>query len=549
MLDFLRRKATSYFAWIILGVLALVFGLSFGLPQDAAISLGKPALVKVFGTRVDLDTYTYEMQSRAFVGLPTPEQVIMQMMMRVKEDALETAVEREVFAHEAEELGLATTQTDAEDLALDGYHIMRGLPLRTRRNDTAFDYDTFRRVILGNLQIAEKRYFEVQSRELLALTMRDILRALAVVPPSQVRQQFEAEANELSLRYAMFSPADYADFVDPTDADLHAYISAHQDELTTRYEREKTQFEGLPSQAHVWLLQTSSRRDAAAARQRLATEPFATLARALSEHGSARRGGDMGWLRSSDLSAFPEVVQAAWKDMPVGTPSNVLAAPDKSFYIIMVSERREGDVAQDSVFREYAVQAIKNTQGRVLAEQAAKDALLALQAGKTFGEVFRLSSDTATSGAARFRAELQETGLFAKGGRIPGIGEHPSLVEAAWASEGPMLLQVWDGEDGNKVLAGLVEKKVATDDDFETSRTERYRQLAAAQGFRLAQFWAHRACLKGKARGDIVPSPVQIKRVVRYDLPEKDGAASMSQPPYEVCDRVGELPAGMGGFR
>jgi hypothetical protein len=34
MLDFLRRSATSVFAWIILGVLALVFGLSFGLPSE-----------------------------------------------------------------------------------------------------------------------------------------------------------------------------------------------------------------------------------------------------------------------------------------------------------------------------------------------------------------------------------------------------------------------------------------------------------------------------------------------------------------------------------
>jgi hypothetical protein len=70
MLDFLRRSATSVFAWIILGVLALVFGLSFGLPSEN-LTLGPEKIVKVHGESIGDEDFRYELNLAARLG-PCP---------------------------------------------------------------------------------------------------------------------------------------------------------------------------------------------------------------------------------------------------------------------------------------------------------------------------------------------------------------------------------------------------------------------------------------------------------------------------------------------
>ena len=48
MLEFIRRRSTSFLSWIILGAIALIFGLQFGLPSDS-LSVAPGSLAKVHG--------------------------------------------------------------------------------------------------------------------------------------------------------------------------------------------------------------------------------------------------------------------------------------------------------------------------------------------------------------------------------------------------------------------------------------------------------------------------------------------------------------------
>ena len=53
MLEFLRKSATSLFAWLILILLAVVFGFSFGLPSDS-LTFGKTKFASVHGESIGL---------------------------------------------------------------------------------------------------------------------------------------------------------------------------------------------------------------------------------------------------------------------------------------------------------------------------------------------------------------------------------------------------------------------------------------------------------------------------------------------------------------
>ena len=92
MLDFLRRSATSVFAWLILGVLALAFGLSFGLPSFS-LTLGPEKYVKVHGEGVGDEEFRYEIALAGRYGR-IPKDAETQEAYGAREEVLEGVIER-----------------------------------------------------------------------------------------------------------------------------------------------------------------------------------------------------------------------------------------------------------------------------------------------------------------------------------------------------------------------------------------------------------------------------------------------------------------------
>src|SRR5688572_23948816 len=142
MLTSLRSSLKTLVVWIFLGVLALGFGLSFGLPSDA-ISCGVEPIAKTYGTSVSDEDYQYQLQAIGVIGL-TPKDVEFQEMMGLKEEVLDAIVERRVLAKVAERLGLATVKEDAEDMTSDGHVIVLGNTYDWL-GDMAFNYELFKR--------------------------------------------------------------------------------------------------------------------------------------------------------------------------------------------------------------------------------------------------------------------------------------------------------------------------------------------------------------------------------------------------------------------
>jgi len=553
MLDFLRKSATSVFAWLILIVLALGFGLTFGLPTDN-ITMGKATYVSVHGESIGDEEYRYEFNAiRRIARIPQDER--FQALIGMKEEVLEASIERELLAELATGMGLSATLRDAEDLTLSGQSIVLGETYEWL-GGLEFNYDLFTKSFLPPMQVSEKQYLEYQRKELLARTLRDIVGSGVAVSEGELRRIYDEGANRISLRYARYSPIAFGELVDPSKTQIDAYIETHGDALKAELTKQGARFSKLPKQARVWVLSVDkgdASGDAAgkiaSARARLVKgEDFRAVAREISTHDTARRGGDFGWVSESAGTGIDPAVDAALPTLADGKLSEAIEG-DKAIYLVQVGGRREGDVPEEDALRELAEEAIKREQGRTLATTAAEEDLAQLASGAPLTEVFAGGAalpggeDIENAGAKRdpAKVELADTGSFSKGEPIPGLGPVPAIADAVWAAEPDqsMLPQTFEVGD-DVVLVGVESKEAATDAGFAEARPLIYKQLVRGKAQMVNARWAHRECLEAKGRGDISASEDKIAKLVSYAQPEaKDGTPPPQPKPYTVCDRVG----------
>lgn len=590
MLEFIRRRSTSFLSWIILGAIALIFGLQFGLPSDS-LSVAPGSLAKVHGEEIRNEDFQFQIGLASRFGL-VPKEAQMREIVGVNEEIVDGMVERILLAHEARKMGLAATKKEAEDVVLDGHVLLFGHRVEWLGSDEKFNYEIFTKNWLGPMRINEPKYLEEQSEELLAQTLRDLVSASVVVPEPELRREYEAGANTITLRYARYEFSAFAELADPTPAELDAYVAEHAAELEQRYESQKTRFTALPKQARVQLVQVDDTPDkraaleAARAATVAGTERFHAVARAQSTHDTAGRGGDYGFIdeESEAASDLPEAVRKAVPGVATEGVSDVIAA-DGSLWLLRVAERREGDVPKDAALRELAEEGLREQLGRELARRAAEEDQNAVAAGNPLGEVFSqqgvmgettlfggkpiealpvegepaegkpkpaegaAAASDPLAGVARPKAELRSTGGFVKGQPIPGLGRVPELADDAWAQEGDAeLLEGVYEVPGALVLAGVETKHQASDEEFAEQRQAIYDRLQRQHALGVLGAWANRRCFDAKGRGDIKVSEETIKRLTTYDTEtEEEGKEEGEKPekkPYSVCDRVG----GGGGF-
>ena len=602
MLATLRTSLKQVIVWIFLGVLALGFGLSFGLPSDA-ITCGAEPIAKTYGENLLDEDYQYQFNAISLV-LPIPKDPQFQETMGLKQEVLDAIVERRVLAKIGERMGLAAIKEDAEEMTADGHVIVLGNTYDWL-GDGAFNYEMFKQRHLPRFMISEPKYLEYQRQELLARTVRDLIASAVTVSEAELRAEYEGRQNQLSLRYVRFDTARFADLVDPTEAELGKYVEAHKEELAKQFEAQGVRFTKLPRQVRLRFVQVkkpappaedadkptraaydaalkaarakidgAARKLAAAADANARAEEFRAVARALSEDPlTAGRGGDYGWasVDGTGTGLDPVVDETAAK-LKAGETSPVVESVE-AFYLVHVDGVREGDVPQEEALRELAEEGVMKERGKALARQAAAEALQALKDGKKLGELFKspdaLGQDRpgidalpvegevpADGGAVKSTTpELRVTGLFARERPIPGLGLNPELTKAAWAADpkAEFIDGVFDTTDG-LVIAAVERKETATEEGLAAARAELYRELVARKAGRVTARFAFNQCLADKARGDIVPRDAKIQRLMTYETKmavDEDGNRVLK--PYVMCDRVGNrggmLRAGamMGG--
>jgi parvulin-like peptidyl-prolyl isomerase len=564
MLGNLRKSATSIFSWLILGALALVFGLQFGLPSDS-LTLGKSSYVKVHGETIGDDDYRYQL---LLLGLKIPFNQIdekLRKALAIDEEVLESIVEREVLTNAAHDLGLEATERDAEDLVLAGHVILLGETLLYLDPKEDFNYDSFLNFVRA-LHVSEPRYLDLQRRELLARMVRDLVASSTVVSEQELRQIYDEGANRLTLRIARYSPLRFGELVDPTTEEIAAYQSAHEDELKKQYLAQGSRFAKLPKQARVFVIEvqkarlgpsgpkgapdskTDARAVVDAAHKRVVDgEDFRKVARDVSQHETAGRGGEVGWVGETIGTGVDPKVDEGLAKLEVGKVSDVIDG-EKAYYLVLVRQRREGDISEAAALPELAEDGVRIEKGEQLARTAAEEDLSALKSGAALGDVFSggsaLGGDEGveSSGGKDVRVALDDTGSFPKGEAIPGVGPSSEIVDAAWAAEpGPGMLDALFEVGQDVVLAGLVAKEQGSDAGFAEIRKDLYKGAVERKGELVTSRWTNRLCVEAKGRGEIKASPDHIAKLIpsAAATPPAEGEPAPAAKPFEVCDRVG----------
>ncbi|MEM1438597.1 MAG: SurA N-terminal domain-containing protein [Pseudomonadota bacterium] len=245
------------------------------------------------------------------------------------------------------------------------------------QTDGAFDSQLYRSVLAQN-SLSPSTFEADERQRMLIGQISENLAASAFVTPEEFRRVIELTNEQREVEYAVLPPELFLEGVvigddevaswyesNPTRYQTPAqasidYVQVDQNlarerieiedaQLRARYEETKNLYE-TPEQRRARQVLLRTNEDAAAAREQAiglvarlrAGEPFEDIARTYSQDGgSARQGGDLGWLSPGDYPAGS--VDAAIFSQVTNQVSDVVES-DFGLHIIQVTDIRSGEI-------------------------------------------------------------------------------------------------------------------------------------------------------------------------------------------------------------
>lgn len=562
-----RMRSSPQFAiakYVLIGLVGAVFIISFG-PQSRGTTCeaslnGDESAGRVGGHTISAQSFTSAF--RLMGGANQPLQFLR--MRRVKELVMDRLIERELLANEAEHLGFSVSEDDVHKMLLDGKILGLGIShALPRQKSGVFDYDQFKNFALYDLGLTPNRFIEEQQRELLAAHVRDLMRASVKVSPEEVKTSYEAKNTQINLEYLRFPSRKFEGEVEPTAAELDAYVKANEAKLKETFDQRKQLYTDVPVEVRVReiLVKPATAGDDAGARKRadaLAAriakgEAFGKVAREASDDTDGRsHGGDLGWRRKGTLG-LAEPDEAKVLDAAAGTVVGPFKKGD-GLALFTTSGKRQGTLSFDAVKADLAEERLKQDKAAAIAKQRAEAALATAKVSpdQTLKQLFPGPNADATTGpdgkpvpakvAAKAEGKIdgktagkaaappsdaraEETGLFTRRGTVvEQIGDSPELAKAAFDLKPAAPLAGPFEVAGSFVVVRLKERKDPDPAELEKKKGELRRDAELVKWNDVLTSWVKARCQEEKAAGNVSVN----RSVIKYE----DG---QPPPPYEPC--------------
>ncbi len=558
MLEQMRKSSQSVLIYALFLFLIAIFVISFG-PQSRGTSCDQVMngddhyAAQVAGGTITQNSFRYGFMLAGGGQIPAP----MAKRDRLKEIVMDKLIERELLAAEADRLGYVVTDEEVEDQIADSKIIGLGSMHTVPRlqKDGKFNYDSFKTFLQYDLGQTPKSFVAEQKKELLALRLRDLMRAGVSVSNDEVKAEFVRRGRQVNLEYLRFAGTRYKNDVVLTDAEIADYAAKNEAKLKELYEQKRFVYEKVADERKLRQILVKVPHDATDAQDKAARDKanaladklkkgakvsgkdgvtFAELARNSSDDvASKAQGGELGW-RAHGAANLPAVVEEkVWK-----AQSDAIVGPLRGtdgYVITKVEGQRDGSVSFEQAKLELAEQKLREERSDAKAKAAAGDAVAKLQAapGQSMKDLFPTAANdkdeanTTPDPAAGPRVE--ETGLFAlrasrEGAIVEGIGVSNPLAKAAFAltpaapAAGPFEV------GGTFVVVRLKERKDPDLADFEKHRIELAREAELTKWDRVLSDWTTARCQEVK----------QAKRIsVNADVLKYDDGGE--PPAYEPC--------------
>ncbi|HET7436090.1 MAG TPA: SurA N-terminal domain-containing protein [Thermoanaerobaculia bacterium] len=461
----LMRDSFQQLKWILIALVAifiLFIFVDWGVGGAGGGTGGQASYAaRVNGEMISYSDYeralkNYEEMYRQMYGQQfTPE---MAQSMGLPRQVLDSLIDQRLLEQEARRLHLGATSEEVRKKLLtiptfnpEGKFV--GMELYTRyvtgplgyASPAAFEQDLGREIALQKMEsalsssvvisskAAEAEYRRMNENAKIRYVLYPATRELATVSvtPAEIEQYYKtnqskyAHGEQRQVRYLL------------ADANrLRSQLTAGDADMRRHYESNKESFRLQPAAHVIQILikgdpanpaadaAAKAKADAILAQLRGGAD-FKSLAKATSQDPStATNGGDLGWMEKGQTVANFE--QAIFS-LPLNT-FDVVHTPEYGYHIIKVLERREGG------YRTFE-EAKPELQAQVtdqLARDQVRDQITAIAAQvrekkpKTVQEFTAKANDRVTS---------NETGWFAKGEQIPGLGFNQPLSQWVFSAK------------------------------------------------------------------------------------------------------------------
>lgn len=449
MLGLMRKHARSWIIKVALFAIVVVFifwgGYSYTERKASRVAV-------VNGSSISIQEYQQAYQNlveqmRRRLG----EQYSSELAeaLNLKEQALNRLINRRLLLAEAQRLNLQVTQKELQD-AISSYPAFqtegrfdpgryRSILNQMRLTPEEFEASQRQDLLIGKVRRLIASGAKVLDKELLSFfhyTRDEINLAYAEVDPSKFTDQLEPTEEHLKgyfdqnqdsyripakrrIAYVQFRPQDYLDEVKPSEEEIESYYLLHEDKYReSKKVRARHILFRIPEDA------TTSEKQAVLARAKKVLNKvrqgadFADLARQYSQDSTATRGGDLGYFGRSDM--VKPFAEAAFSLEP-GEISDLVRSR-YGLHIIKVEDVRESSSKPLEEVKDSVIQEVKEEQAREIA----------LKRAESFAdEAFALGD---LRKAAKLNGlEVKESGFFAAGKPIPGLGSNPDLNETLFS--------------------------------------------------------------------------------------------------------------------
>ena len=526
MIRFLQTKGrvqqfllVGFLSIIIIMMVVTLVPTGGGLSDFFGFSLNENVLAKVGGQEITVQEVQKRAQAMARQQARGREIPAFYMPIFIQQ-AQQGLVTRQMLLNEADRMGLSAT---SDDLV---YELQHGPYAGTLYPDGKFiGQQAYKNLLETNG--TNIREFEQSVRQ--DISIQKVIAAItggAVVTQSELMDQFKQENTKVKFDYAVLSLDDVAKTVTPTDAelrafyermkpqlkdsipeqrkakyilvdfahagvrisdaDLQSYYKQHQDEYrvpetaTIRHILIRTPAPDANGKVDQKALDAAKAKADDILKQLKGGASFDTLAKKYSEDsGSKNNGGLLGPIRKGQVPELEQSVFSAKKGDLVGPVRS-----SAGYHIIHIDDKTEPRLKPLDEVKAQFEPILLQQKGQAAAEQMAK----------------QLQSAAAVQGmdkaAASKGLQGMETGFFARGANIPGIGNSPGFQDAVFGQKPNSTPQAVAVPNGWAVVQ-TTEMKPAATPTFEEAKaqlaTELKQQKAQSELGRKAQELAEKA--------------------------------------------------------
>lgn len=505
MLTFVRKKQKSVFIKIAFAVIILSFVIGYAMltsPGDG----GGGSAPDAFAVRVNDREISYGQYQQNYSNLYRIYQNIyrdqftpaLERQLNLRRQALDQLIDQTLLLQEAERLGLSVSEPElVNSIAREPAFQENGVFSKSRYLQ-ALNYQ----------RMTPDEFEAMQRNSLLIDKVRSQLQAGLSVDNEEIIEEYRNQNEKVNLAFVRVAPALYESKVTIKDDELAAWFSDNQEqfripeqvsleyllidpadfareleltdaEIDTYYQRRLAEYD-VPEQvkaSHI-LIRVPEAADEATRSQRKqlaeqvlseakAGRDFAELVRKYSDDkASAAKDGDLGYFtRGTMVGNFEE---AAFALQP-GELSGIVETPF-GYHIIKAEGYIEAGVKPLADVLDQVKAGLRKEKSRQLAFETAMDAY----------NVNRKTGDIQAAAAAG-KQEVRETGLFAAGDPIPGLGSDPQLTNMAFSLEPGTLSRPASLSQGI-LLAALKERRESRLPELDEVREQAesaYREIKA----------------------------------------------------------------------